>query len=244
MGQSLQKGLKKPWIPAWSLGKQLLHFACRGHFLLLSLKDFCCGWLPGPLPIGKVSFESCLFSRKISLAWTTWRDFFSSPAKKASFTWVTHIFFYTWIFFYDLLCENCPRLCFCSMKNWGEPSAWMLHVHCTLCEIQGAQHTMYNVWILLYMYGKATITVKFPNHPRAKLRHCWSRGKKSEVYWTVIILKHKWWKTEVICSNFSNLSHLILPVCLWLVFDCQLYLGILGRLYPVWVWTKPKMSTC
>ena len=153
-----------------------------------------------------------------------------------------HIFLYINFFLWPVMWKL--FFFFCSMKNWGEPSAWMLHVHCTLCEIQGAQHTMYNVWILLYMYDKATITVKFPNHPRAKLRHCWSRGKKSEVYWTVIILKHKWWKTEVICSNFSNLSHLILPVCLWLVFDCQLYLGILGRLYPVWVWTKPKMSTC
>ena len=155
-----------------------------------------------PCPLGKWALKVACSAGKSPLPGPPDGTFFRAlPRKLPSHESRTYFFIHEF-FFYDLLCENCPRLCFCSMKNWGEPSAWMLHVHCTLCEIQGAQHTMYNVWILLYMYDKATITVKFPNHPRAKLRHCWSRGKKSEVYWTVIILKHKWWKT----ADWSNLQ--------------------------------------
>ena len=36
---------KKPWIPVCSLVKQLSHFACRGHFLLVLVNDLLRRWL-------------------------------------------------------------------------------------------------------------------------------------------------------------------------------------------------------
>ena len=36
---------KKPWIPVCPLVKQLSHFACRGHFLLVLVNDLLRRWL-------------------------------------------------------------------------------------------------------------------------------------------------------------------------------------------------------
>ena len=36
---------KKPWIPVCPLIKQLSHFACRGHFLLVLVNDLLRRWL-------------------------------------------------------------------------------------------------------------------------------------------------------------------------------------------------------
>ena len=36
---------KKPWIPVCPLVKQLSHFACRGHFLLVLVNDLLRKWL-------------------------------------------------------------------------------------------------------------------------------------------------------------------------------------------------------
>lgn len=38
-------GIEKPWIPVCPLVKQLSHFACRGHFLLVLVNDLLRRWL-------------------------------------------------------------------------------------------------------------------------------------------------------------------------------------------------------
>ena len=42
-------GIEKPWIPVCPLVKQLSHFACRGHFLLVLVNDLLRRWHPCPL---------------------------------------------------------------------------------------------------------------------------------------------------------------------------------------------------
>ena len=67
---------KKPWIPVCSLVKQLSHFACRGHFLLVLVNDLLRRWLAQTLARWAREFESYLTSNKICLSRTTRRNIY------------------------------------------------------------------------------------------------------------------------------------------------------------------------
>ena len=69
-------GIEKPWIPVCPLVKQLSHFACRGHFLLVLVNDLLRRLLAQTLARWAREFESYLTSNKICLSRTTRRNIY------------------------------------------------------------------------------------------------------------------------------------------------------------------------